>query len=503
MRDFLVLPRPRAAAWTDAGFVLDETARVCAPPEIADLVRELLGPATGLPLADGGPGESDLAFDLIEDGSLGDEGYRLTVTERGIKAAAATTAGLCWAVQTIRQLLPVEVYASSPISGVTWSLPGVQLQDGPRLPWRGALLDVARWCQPLAWLFQFVELMAIHKLNVLHLHLTDDQGWRFESKKYPRLTEVGGWRAESALGHGAGAPLDGQRHGGFYSQADLRSLVRYAARRGVRVMPEIDLPGHMQAAISAYPELGNDPTRQLPVRPTWGISRHVLNVEESTTAFVRDVLDEVMDVFPAQYVHLGGDEVPLDEWLASPRVANRITELGLADANQIVGWWIAQMGGYLAEHGRKIAAWDEAVEAKPPGDALIFAWQSADRVQAALDAGHQVIAVPQEYVYLDDAQTDSPTEPMSNGGPLPLSRVYGYEPVPARWAGRILGTQGMLWAEYMPTPRLMQWRAFPRLTAIAATAWSAHRDESDFLARLRPHLRRLDQLGVVYHPGTE
>jgi hexosaminidase len=499
----VLLPPPTFLARTSTQLVLTEHTRLSAPPAIAELVRQLLCGPTGLNLDDAaGPG-AVLAFDLVEDPSLGAEGYHLRIDDNGLRAVAAGEAGLRWAVQTIRQLLPAEAYSRTPVTGVPWVLPGVDILDVPRLPWRGALLDVARWYQPVEFLFEFVDLLAMHKLNILHLHLTDDQGWRFETRKYPRLTDVGGWRSESTAGHLREGRFDGCPHGGFYTQDQLRDLVEYAGSRGVRIMPEIDLPGHMQAAICAYPQLGNAPRRQIPVCTAWGVSQHVLNTDDGTLAFMRDVLDEVVDVFPFEYVHLGGDEVLPDEWSLSPRAQQRVRHAGLAGVEELLGWWIAQMGAHLRTHGRNVAGWDELVEARPPRDTLIFAWRDAERVRAALAAGHAVVAVPQEYLYLDRPEDESLQEPLSIGGLLPLSEVYGYQPVPTDGDERVLGMQGMLWGEYLPNPSLVQWRAFPRLVAIATTAWSGRRDEADFagfLARLPAHLRRLDNLGVTYRP---
>jgi len=529
-----LVPRPAQLTILPAELTLTSTTGVDAPAAIAALLRELLTPATGLPLPDAsGSGPDVLSFRIATDAELGDEGYRLTVGEAGVTATATSEAGLRWAVQTVRQLLPTEVYAKQPAvpfrpapgaslrsagepavpfrpapgaslrsagepaPGIAWTLPYAEITDVPRLPWRGALLDVARWCHPIEFVFDFVDQLAAHKLNTLHLHLTDDQGWRFEVRKYPRLTEVGAHRAESNAGHAREGSFDGVPHGGYYTQDQLRDLVAYAARRGVRVMPEIDLPGHMQAAISAYPWLGNDPQRQLAVRTSWGISKHVLNTSDDALAFMRDVLDEVVDVFPFEYLHLGGDEVPLDEWNASPAARERVVSEGLGGTGELLGWWIKQMGEHLAGRGRRIAVWDELVEAGPPKDALVFAWRGAERVTAALDAGHQVVAVPHEYVYLDYAETDAPAEPLAIRGTTSLSRAYEFEPVPEGADGRVLGTQGMLWSEYLPTPQLVQWRAFPRLAALAEVAWSGRGDGFD--DRLRAHLRRLDQAGVAYN----
>ncbi|MEJ3746450.1 beta-N-acetylhexosaminidase [Actinomycetes bacterium KLBMP 9797] len=490
-----LVPAVTSAAWTGDRLTLAADTTVSAPPNIARLVREYLCGPTGLPLNGSGSGGPVLAFDTVPDPSLGEEGYRLHIDEAGVRAVAAGDAGLRWAVQTLRQVLPVEIYMTEPVRGVPWTLPTGEVYDAPALPWRGALLDVARWHQPVEFLFEFVELLALHKLNTLHLHLTDDQGWRFESIRYPRLTDVGGWRTGSPYGDG----IDERPHGGFYTQTQLRDLVAHAAQRGVRIMPEVDLPGHMQAAVAAYPHLGNEPSRRLPVRTRWGISPHVLNTEPATVAFMRDVIDEIVDVFPFQYVHLGGDEVPLSEWSSSAAARRTIAEHGLSGAGDLLGWWIAQIGRHLTGQGRTPAAWDEVVDAGAPRDTLVFAWQSADRVDAALAKGYRVVAVPQEFVYLDLSETGAPNEPPARSGFLPLSRVYGFDPAAGQAAGRVLGTQGMLWAEHMSEPALVRWRAFPRLTAIADRTWSSAPDEARFLASLPAHLRRLDRLGVGYN----
>jgi hexosaminidase len=460
----VLVPRPTSLTLT--GGHLAHAPEPSGPAEIVALAREVLGDAaTG-------------AFTLAEDPDLGAEGYRLTIDEQGVRATAQTETGLRWAVQTLRQLP---------------DLPCCEIVDVPTYAWRGALLDVARWCHPIEFVRKFVDLLALHKLNTLHLHLTDDQGWRFEVRKYPRLAEIGGFRSESMAGLWHEARYDGTPHGGFYTQAELRDLVAYAARRGVRVMPEIDLPGHMQAAITAYPHLGNNPDRQLEVRKAWGISKHILNCEPETVAFVKDVLDEVVDVFPFEMIHLGGDEVPPDEWLDSMSAKNLAVSAGLPGVEHLSGWWIRELGAHLKQYGRRVGGWDELVDAGAPGGATIFSWQDRSRVDAAQAAGFDVVAAPQEYCYLDWAESDSPDEPIAiPSGILPLERVHGFDP------GDTLGIQGQLWSEYIPTPEQVEWRAFPRLAAIAETAWSGPGgDFAEFRGRLETHLPRLN---VNYRP---
>jgi len=272
--------------------------------------------------------------------------------------------------------------------------------------------------------------------------------------------------------------------------------VAYAARRGVQIMPEIDVPGHMQAAIAAYPLLGNDPGTPVEVRTSWGISSHILNVAEPTVTFVTDVLDELVDVFPFRYVHLGGDEVPPDEWLASAAARERAAATGLSHVEDLLGWWAGRLAAHLSTHGRRAAFWDEVLERGAPPGSLIFGWRDETRVAAARAAGHEVIGVPQPYLYLDWAESDGPDEPLAIYAPLPLSRVYGYEP------GDVSGVQGQLWTEYLPTPELVEWRAYPRLAAVAEIGWSdpRPRDFTRFRARLADHLARLDVMKVNYRP---
>jgi hexosaminidase len=498
MLDRPLVPEPASMSVRDGSFTLSAGTALAAPEPIAELVRTLLGPPTGFSFPTGLPvpaGPGWIELEAVEDTRLGPEGYRLSVTPDGIRACGSV-AGLRWAVQTLRQLLPVDIFAAEPVADARWTLPCVEIVDVPHYAWRGVLLDVARWCHPIGFLHRYVDLLAMHKVNRLHLHLTDDQGWRFEVHRYPRLTEVGAWRSQSQQGHAREGRFDGVPYGGFYTQRELRGLVEHAATLGVEIMPEIDVPGHMQAAISAYPWLGNDPGRQLPVRSAWGISAHILNVEDATVEFVTHVLDEVVSVFPFGCVHLGGDEVPPDEWLASAAARARADAAGLSRVDRLVGWWAGRLAAHLATHGRRVAVWDELLDRGAPADAMVFAWQEASRVKLAQDAGFGVVAVPQEYVYLDWAESDSPAEPLAIRGTVPLSRVYGYEP------GDVFGVQGQMWSEYTPTPALVEYRTFPRLAAIAELGWTAPepRDLTAFRARLAGHLTRLDRLGVNYRP---
>jgi hexosaminidase len=494
--------------------------RVYAPdaPEVADLLRELLGPATGLSLeAAPAPGPNVISLLCTVRQPPEAEGYRLSVKPTGIMATAAGPIGLRWAVQALRQLMPPEVYSPEPVAATAWSVPAAEIRDAPRFPWRGLMLDVGRWYKPIGWLRSMVDLIAMHRMNVLHLHLTDDQGWRFEVRRYPRLTEVGAHRRESPLGHAKDGIGDGRPHGGYYTQAELRELVAYASRRGVTVVPEIDLPGHTQAAIAAYPGLGNRRDVAAEVWTGFGVSRRILNVEDSTVAFFRDVFDELIDVFPSPWIHLGGDEVPAEEWAGSASARLRMAQLGLARPEQLLGWWIDRMAAHVRAGGRRAVVWDELAGQVPP-ETIVMAWRGEDRVAEALRAGHDVIATPHTTTYLNYPAADGDGEPLSIAsrpstvfhGPLSLAQIHAYEPVPAEWAppapgpsvlgSSVLGLQGNLWAEYAATPSRAEYDLMPRLAAIAEVGWGVQDGVEGVETALGHHLHRLDAARIGYRP---
>ena len=510
-----IIPRPADCEATGEGFTLSPSTAISVSQAAAgadEALRRFLAPATGFSLPLAGPGRDDRIWISIddEDRALGEEGYRLQVTAAGADLQAATRRGLLHGIQTLRQLLPVKIMATEVVRGRPWTLPGVRITDVPRFGWRGAHLDVARHFLPVTFLLRYLDVLALHKFSVFHLHLTDDQGWRMEIRKHPRLTEVGAWRRESMAGHPWEQRFDGTPHGGFYTQDELREVVAHAAALGITVVPEIDMPGHTQAAIAAYPELGNRPGQQVEVRPSWGISEEVLNAEDATVSFFQDVLTEVMEVFPGAYIHVGGDECPKTAWRSSPRAQDRMRALGLAGEDELQSWFIRQMGEFLARAGRRLVGWGEIAQGGLPPGATVMSWQGEDAGIAAARAGHDVVMTPEEHTYFDWAQSADPAEPIAIGRPgervNPLAHVYGYEPVPAALrgaeAGRVLGTQYQVWTEYIPDERHAEYMAFPRACALAEVAWSpaGQRDWEDFLARLRVHLHRLDALGVAYRP---
>ena len=359
---------------------------------------------------------------------------------------------------------------------------------------------------PLAFVKKFIDLMALHKLNVFHWHLTDDQGWRLESQKYPRLTEVGAWRNRTLIGHALEKPwkFDDTPHGGFYTQAEAREVVAYAAERHITVMPEIEMPGHAQAALAAYPEYGNTGAK-LEVWDAWGVNENVFNPLEPTILFLQDILTEVINIFPSQYIHVGGDECPKVQWQQSSAAQVRMKALGIPDEHALQSYFIGRMDKFLHAKGRRLIGWDEILEGGLTENATVMSWRGEEGGITAARAGHDVVMTPEMPTYFDHYQSeDRSTEPLAIGGFTPLEKVYSYEPIPPQLteleARHVLGAQAQHWTEYMPNPAHVEYMSFPRLSAFSEVVWSAKnsRNYEGFLERLKPHLERLDMLKVNY-----
>jgi hexosaminidase len=466
----------------------------------AAIARRLLSPGTGLDL----PNAEHGAFRISRDATLAAEAYRLEVAADGIEIFAADDRGVNWAIQTLRQLLPPAVLRPAP-SGAELELPLVTIEDQPRFSWRGVMLDVGRHFQPLGDLFRFVDLLALHKYNVFHLHLTEDQGWRFESKLHPRLQEVSSWRAETRKHYDEAG--DGTPHGGFYTQDQLRALVAYAEQRGITIVPEIDLPGHALALLAAHPELGNDPGTLYQPATTFGVFDEVLNLSDATLEFVLDIYTELLDVFPSRYVHVGGDESPRTEWLASRAAAELAAQRGLPDVTHLQRWFTEQLRDWLAARGRQLVGWDEISDEGPLEGAVAMAWRGAEYGVAAAAAGLDVVMSPMTHTYFDFYPGSGDEEQYAIGGLTTTETAYAFEPLAGMTPEsrvRVLGTQCQVWTEYMPTMRRVEYQLFPRACAHSEVAWSSPEGRSwqEFQPRLADHLRRLDALGVNFRPES-
>lgn len=501
-----LLPRPTEATFRPGHFTLDADTALHigegAEPA-AELLRTLLAPATGLPLRPSPEGQFTLTLDPGR-GDLGGEGYTLAIDERAVLLRAAHPTGLLRGIQTIRQLLPSQALSETPQRDARWQLPCADITDIPRHSWRGAMLDVARHFQPVSYLRRYVDLLALHKISVFHLHLTDDQGWRMPIAAYPKLTEIGAHRAESQIGPAGSGTYDGVPHGGSYTRAELDGLVRYAAARGVTVVPEIEMPGHVRSALAAYPHLGNHPERTLDVWTRWGVCDTVLGVHDDVLDFCRTVLDEVMDVFPSPYIHVGGEECPTAEWTHSAAARERAAAEGLTNPEALHGWFLGQIGDFLVRHGRRPVAWAET-GAELPLDFTVMTWRDPAHTVTAARRGHPVVSAYHRATYLDYAQSDSPHEPPAQpGAVVDLRTVQAHDPLPgdheADVTGRVLGTQAQLWTEFVSTPDHIEYLTYPRLCALADRGWSGGTDWADFRSGLDAHTVRLDALGVRHHP---
>jgi hexosaminidase len=421
------------------------------------------------------------------------EAYRLSIKRDGIVVSAASDAGLRNGAMTLAQVLTSDARETDVVA-----VPLLDIADQPRFGWRGVMLDVARHMLSIAEIERIVDQMAQHKLNVLQLHLTDDQGWRIEIKRYPELTRIGAWRT----GPSAGSAADAQRYGGFYTQADLRGLVAYAADRGVTIVPEIDLPGHGQAAVAAYPALGVLGDRP-PVSINWGVNPYLFDASDRTIAVVKAVLDEVMAIFSSTYIHVGGDEAIKQQWQASPAIQARIRELGLKDEDALQSWFIDTLGRYLAEHKRRLIGWDEILEGGLPPSASVMSWRGEAGAVAAAAQGHDVVLSPSPTLYLNNLESASGDEPPGRLEVQPLSAIYRYDPMPAGIAAdraqHVLGVQANLWSEHIVGPARTEAALFPRLSALAEIGWSpkAARDWPGFLDRLPAQRWRYTQQGIA------
>jgi hexosaminidase len=436
---------------------------------------------------------------ISSDADLGNEGYRLDVEPTAVRISANAAAGAFYGVQTLRQLIATERDLSSDASAIQRTIPCLHIEDQPRFHWRGLLLDVGRHFFTVEEIERFLDLMAMYKFNTFHWHLTDDQGWRIEIKKYPRLTEFGAWRDDG----------QGKKYGGFYTQDQIRSVVAYAAARHITIVPEIEMPGHCQAALAAYPELSCT-GGPFAVGTRWGIYKDVYCAgKDQTFEFLENVLTEVMILFPSSTVHIGGDECPKDRWKACPDCQARIKSEGLKDEQELQSYFIKRIDAFVATKGRRIIGWDEILEGGLARGAAVMSWRGTAGAMAAATANHAVVSSPTSNCYFDYPQSLSSNKTKATGSYLPIEKVYSFNPMPAQlspeYAAHVLGAQGNLWTEHIENALRLDYMAFPRACALAEVVWSPadHRTWDDFHRRLMQELKRLSALHVNYFKESQ
>jgi len=438
--------------------------------------------------------------------AMPEDGYKLSVESNLVTITASGSQGFFYALQTMFQLLPAEIYSSSNINGLQLKMPCVSIVDKPRYEHRGFMLDVGRHFMPLSFVKKTIDLLAMHKMNILHWHLTEDQGWRIEILKYPRLTQVGSVRSETIDGkmsYNQPLKFDGKEHSGFYTQDEIRDVVKYAQERYVTIIPEIEMPGHALAALAAYPELGCT-GGPYDVAKIWGVIEDVYCPTEKTFKFIEDVLTEVMGLFPSKYIHIGGDECPKITWQRSKFCQDLMKAQGLKDEHELQSYFIKRIDKFLTSKDRKIMGWDEILEGGLSPNATVMSWRGVQGGIEAAKQKHDVVMTPNSYVYIDYYQSHPITEPLAIGGFLTLEKVYSYEPTPSELkpeeSKHILGAQVNLWTEYVSTPEYAEYMTFPRACALSEVTWtpSINKNFADFGRRLEAHFKRLDVLNVNY-----
>ncbi len=440
------------------------------------------------------PGAIHLNYEKMEYAIPG--AYIMQVKKDQVYIAGDNEAGTFYGVQSLVQLLPVEKVAALKI-------PFVNIKDYPRFQYRGLMLDVGRHFFPVSFVKRYLDYIAMHKMNYFHWHLTEDQGWRIEIKKYPKLTEVGGYRNGTIIGRYPGKGNDSTRYGGFYTQEEVKEIVAYAAKRYITVIPEIEMPGHASAALTAFPNLGctGGPYK---VQETWGVFNDVFCAgNDSVFNFLQDVLDEVIPLFPAQYVHVGGDECPKESWKHCPKCQRRIKDLGLKDEHELQSYFIQRMEKYINGKGKTLIGWDEILEGGLAPNAVVMSWRGEKGGIEAAQQNHDVIMTPGSHVYLDHSQTKN-EDSVTIGGYTTVQKTYSYEPIPKELneaqAKHVLGAQGNVWTEYMKYPSKVEYMIFPRATALSEVLWSPkeQRNWPDFEKRLQTQFKRYGLWGANY-----
>lgn len=522
--EYNIVPLPNQMTAQQGRFKLGNQVKVitagCTPEvqAIADSLISQLKTTSGLTLKQsqeaGGP-----AIYFIPKNGMAKEAYELSISPDSVVIVASEPNGFFYGVQSMYQLLPPAIYGKDKVKKADWSLPAVQISDSPRFAYRGLMLDVCRHYAPIEYVYKFIDMLAMHKMNTFHWHLTDDQGWRIEIKKFPKLTEVGSKRKETLIDYfytNYPQVFDGKEHGGYYTQEQIKDVIAYAASKYITVIPEIEMPGHAIAAIASYPELSCRPDTTYDVTGTWGVFEEVFCPSDTTFKFLEGVLDEVVELFPSEYIHIGGDECPKTAWKESEFCQSLIRTLGLKDdttpsaidgrkhtkEEKLQSYFVTRMEKYLNSKGRNIIGWDEILEGGLAPNATVMSWRGVEGGMNAAKSGHDAIMTPGAYVYLDAYQEEPEIAPVTIGGYTTLKKTYSYNPVPddadELVKQHVIGLQGNIWTEYMQDNDRRDYQAFPRAVAIAETAWTQNRnkDWNSFRNRMVEDFDRMDVAGV-------
>ena len=510
--DINIVPKPLEMKLNQGAFRFTKDTKLVAAndqTQVFEVLQNKFVSAAGWNLGVVNTAPSSNFVQLSTDVSLPEEAYNLKVTENQVIIYASGHNGFLYGLETIRQLLPVAIESKNVVSNMNWDIPNVEIKDSPRFKWRGFMLDVSRHFFDKDYVMETIDQLAFLKMNTLHLHLVDDQGWRIEIKKYPKLTEVGGFRVdqEDKPWNARPTPELGKEttYGGFYTQEDIKEIVAYAESRGITVVPEIEMPAHVMSAIAAYPELScfQKPI-MVPSGGVWPITEIYCPGKETTFEFLENVLLEVMELFPSRYIHVGGDEATKTNWEKCPDCKKRIQEEGLETVEELQSYFIRRMERFLSSKGRTLLGWDEILEGGLASGATVMSWRGVKGGLEASEAGHDVVMTPNSHCYFDYYQGDQDAEPLAWGGNLPLSKVYQFDPVvdgmSEEQAKHVLGGQANLWTEYVPTKAQAEYMTYPRLAALAEAVWSSkdNRNWDDFSNRVSSLFQRYGIMGVNY-----
>ena len=510
--DINIVPKPLEMKLNQGAFRFTKDTKLVAAndqTQVFEVLQNKFVSAAGWNLGVVNTAPSSNFVQLSTDVSLPEEAYNLKVTENQVIIYASGHNGFLYGLETIRQLLPVAIESKNVVSNMNWDIPNVEIKDSPRFKWRGFMLDVSRHFFDKDYVMETIDQLAFLKMNTLHLHLVDDQGWRIEIKKYPKLTEVGGFRVdqEDKPWNARPTPELGKEttYGGFYTQEDIKEIVAYAESRGITVVPEIEMPAHVMSAIAAYPELScfQKPI-MVPSGGVWPITEIYCPGKETTFEFLENVLLEVMELFPSRYIHVGGDEATKTNWEKCTDCKKRIQEEGLENVEELQSYFIRRMERFLSSKGRTLLGWDEILEGGLASGATVMSWRGVKGGLEASEAGHDVVMTPNSHCYFDYYQGDQDAEPLAWGGNLPLSKVYQFDPVvdgmSEEQAKHVLGGQANLWTEYVPTKAQAEYMTYPRLAALAEAVWSSkdNRNWDDFSNRVSSLFQRYGIMGVNY-----